>query len=622
VRFASFDTLSNYKRFAKRGKIFFMHLETSPRSKRFNLLYRISQIFNSALEMDEVLNRVMDEVIAATGAERGFIVSRDESGKLIFQVARGLDHQNLADDSSQVSRSIIEQVLETGQPVLTHEAISDQRFSARASVMDLKLKSILCVPLQCRFNLPGVIYVENRAQKGLFEEKDLELLTAIAANATVALENVQLFQDLQNQVRTLNMLYEISSDLTSQLDLKQLLKTTLERIQAALKAPAASLFAVEGDQLVLQVALGEFGEQIRPFCIPIDQGIAGWVVQNRQGVVVNDLQNDPRFYRHTDNQSGFITKNLIAAPLLVKEQAIGMIELFNKPGGFTNQDLALLTAIASSAAIAIDNARLYQSAVEKGRMERELQVAFNVQKGLLPSDLPSLHGWEFAARWQPARQVAGDFYDFISLSPDSAPPYNPLGLVIADVTDKGMPAALFMAYTRSILRANLHQIDAPEKALTRANRLICLESTHGLFVTLFYAQLDPQTGELIYVNAGHNPPLRYRAATSTLARLMPTGIPLGIVEEFQYKKGRIVLEPGDFLFCYTDGITEPINSEGVEFGLNRLEEIILRNRFARPAHLAEIVDQAVDSFTPSGIPFDDKTIVIVKKEPRKIAAGS
>jgi len=587
--------------------------------ERFKLLYRISQIFNSTLDMEEFLDRVIDEVIKAIGAERGFIVSRNETGALEFQVARGLEQANLLEDPSQVSRSVIEQVLDTWEPVLTHEATTDSRFSGQSSVVDLRLKSVLCVPLQCKGELRGVIYVENRIQGGIFTDQDTELLTAIAANASVALENLQLFQDLQEQIHTLNLLYEISSDLTSQLDLGQILTATLQRVQAALGAPAASLLTVEGDQLVFKVALGEVAEEIKPFSIPIDQGIAGWVVRNAQGIIVNDVQNDPRFYSQTDSKSGFVTLNLIAAPLLVKERAIGVIELFNKKGGFSDADLVLLSAIASSASIAIDNARLYQEAVEKGRLERELQMAFNVQKGLLPDASPKISGWAFAANWVPAREVSGDFYDFIPLNTD---PDSALGLVIADVTDKGMPAALFMAYTRSILRANLHQIDTPSEAITRANRLTCHESTHGLYVTLFYGQLDTKTGELLYVNAGHNPPLLYTASTRKLTRLMPTGIPLGVVEDFEYKQESVTLAPGDFIFCYTDGITEPINPDNVEFGLERLENVILDNRYAFPQKLADTVDQAVTHFTQSEELFDDKTILVLKRIPRKIASSS
>jgi serine phosphatase RsbU (regulator of sigma subunit) len=589
--------------------------DSPPRTgQRFDLLYRISQIFNSTLALEEVLNRVMDEVITATGAERGFIVFREAgSSKLVFQVARGLDHQNLADDPSQLSRSIIEQVMDTREPVLTQEATSDNRFKSKESVMDLKLKSIVCVPLRCKLDRQGVIYVENRVRGGIFAERDVELLSAIAANASVALENVQLFRDLQNQIHTLNLLYETSSDLTSRLELDQLLTATLQRVQAALGAPAASLLTVEGDQLVFQVALGVVAAEIKPFRIPIDQGIAGWVVQNARGVIVNDVQNDPRFFRQPDAKSGFITQSLIAAPLLVKDRPIGVIELFNKQGGFTNADLELLTAIASSASIAIDNARLYQAAVEKGRMERELQMALNVQTGLLPGKPPEIPGWDFAAFWQPAREVSGDFYDFIHLGKIPSDQAGLLGLVIADVTDKGMPAALFMAYTRSILRASVHQISAPDEGISQANQLICHESTHGLFVTMFYGQLNTATGELIYVNAGHNPPLHYHAATGLLERLMPTGIPIGVVEGFSYKQQRTSLETGDFLFCYTDGITEAINPEEDEFGLTQLEKVILKAKDASPQELAEVVDQSLIAFTQSDVLFDDKTIVVVKR---------
>jgi len=589
------------------------------RGQRFDLLYRISQTFNSSLDLDDVLNRVMDEVIEATGAERGFIMSLQPNGRLGFRIARGIEHQNLKGGELQVSKSIVRQVIETCKPIITKNATTDSRLNDETTVMDLKLKSIICVPMMCKDNSQGAIYVENRVQHGAFAERELELLTAIAANASVAVQNAQLFHDLQDQIQTLNLLYEISADLTSRLDLGQLLTATLQRVQQALAAPAASLLTIEGDELVFQVALGEKSEEIKPFRIPINQGIAGWVVQNDQGAIVNNAQEDGRFYQEADTKSGFITQSIIAAPLRVKEQAIGVVELFNKKGGFTETDLELLTAIASTAAIAIDNARLYQAAVEKGRMERELQMALNVQTGLLPDKVPQLDGWDFAAQWKPARQVSGDFYDFIPLRGASHTLFGggpALGIVIADVTDKGMPAALFMAFTRSIIRANLHQVSSPSEGINHANQLICEESTRGLFVTLFYAQLNPGTGDLTYVNAGHNPPLFFHAATGKLDRLMPTGIPVGVVEDFEYKQQHITLEPGDFIFCYTDGITEAIDYDNQEFGLGRLEKLILANRYAPANQLMEVVEQAVDEFTPEGNQFDDTTTIVIRRGDR------
>ncbi len=584
--------------------------------QRFELLYRISQTFNSSLDLSEVFSRVIDEVIAATGAERGFVITLAPDGTLVFQAARGLAQQALDPATQIISRSVIDQAIAAAEPVLSQDAESDTRFNDQQSVLDLKLKSILCVPFKCRGGLRGVIYVENRIQRGLFGQRQVELLAAIAANASIAIDNAQYFSELQEQLKTIRLLYEINADLTSRLDLDQVLAATLQRVRQALSTPAASLLMVEGDELVFKIALGEQSAEIKPFRVPLEGSIAGWVVQNRQGVIINDVRQDARFYQQADQRSGFHTQSVMAAPLLIQDQAFGVIELFNKPGGFSQGDLELLASIAASAAIAIENARLYQAAVEKGRMERELQMALSVQTSLLPRRLPELTGWDFAVQWRPARELSGDFYDFIHLDGASHTLFGgapQLGIAIADVTDKGMPAALFMAFTRSIVRAYLSQVVSPAEGLSLANGLICEESHRGLFVTLFYGQLNPLTGDLTYVNAGHNPPLHYRAAAGALARLMPTGIPLGIVDDFTYKQEQITLQPGDFVLCYTDGVTEAVDPGQQQFRLERLESLALEHAGDPAAALASAVDQAVTAFSDANQPFDDTTILVVRR---------
>lgn len=591
--------------------------QTFSSGQRFELLYRTSQAFNSSLNIVEIFDRIIDEVLEAIGAEHGFVISRQLDRELFFHVARGAERQILDHTKLEVSSSIIEQVIDNQEPILSLDAISDERFQDNASIVNLQLKSILCVPLKCKGRLQGVIYVENRGQEGIFTNRELELLTAIAANAAVAIDNAQNYLDLQEQFQRVNLLFEISADLTSKLNLDQLLTATLQRVQQALEAPAASLLTVEGENLVFQVALGDKSDQVKPFQIPIDDSIAGWVVQNRKGAIVNDVHSDPRFYPSADSQSGFITQNLIAVPLLVNEQAIGVIELFNKTGGFTENDLDLLSAIASTAAIAIENARLYQEAVEKGRMERELGMALSVQTGLLPNQLPELEGWTFATCWKPAREVSGDFYDFIKLDSAGHTLFNratPIGMLIADVTDKGMPAALFMAFTRSIIRASLYQGGSPAEGISQANHLTCHESTHGLFVTLFYGQLNPTSGDMTYVNAGHNPPLIYRKASDTLELLMPTGIPVGIDEDFVYQQEKITLNPSDFLVSYTDGVTEAVNQTNEEFGMERLKQVVLANKHFTAEKLAAAVEAAVVEFSPVGKQFDDITIMVLRRD--------
>ncbi|GIK55095.1 MAG: SpoIIE family protein phosphatase [Chloroflexi bacterium] len=408
-------------------------------TERLALLYRLSQTFNSSLDLDEVLNRVMDEVIAVTRAERGFVMLKEGDGKLHFHAARGIDQQTIDTPEFHISRGLVARVAEEGQPLLTSDAQSDDRLRLRQSVMSLGLRSILCVPLQFRDKLVGVLYVDNRLQAGIFTKADLELLTAVAA----------------------------------------------------------------------------------------------------------------------------------------------------------------------SAAIAIDNARLYQLAIEKGRLERELQMARDLQRSLLPQYAPRLPGWQFIARWQPARQVAGDFYDFL-------PAGDQLGLLIADVSDKGMAAALFMALSRSILRASLTQA-APADGISQANRLICADAANGMFVTLFYGLLDPASGDLTYVNAGHDPPLFYQAAADRWQSLAPTGPVLGISETMRYEQHTIRLHPNDFLLLYTDGVTDALNSQQQEFGRTRLHQIVAAERRATAVTLMETIEQTFHNFVGGSEPFDDVTILLIKR---------
>lgn len=410
-------------------------------NERITLLYHVSQAFNSTLELDEVLNIVMDEVIAATRAERGFVVLRESEGELVFHAARGIDKTTIDDPQFQVSRGVIEQVADRGQPVLTSDAQHDDRFSGRESVMDLGLRSIMCAPLKFKDQELGVIYVDNRLIAGIF----------------------------------------------------------------------------------------------------------------------------------------------------------------------TQDDLDMLNAIASSAATAVENARLYQVAVEKGRMERELQMAYKVQSSLIPEKIPQVPGWDFAARWLPAREVAGDFYDFIHFDQDK------LGLVIADVVDKGMPAALFMALSRSILRASVLRAATPKDGIAEVNNLICADPVYGMFLTLVYCTIKPGSGELTFVNAGHNPPLLYRADQDELCELARTGMLLGVDEAASYEQEIVNLRSGDVILFYTDGVCDAINPDQEAYGMARLESVLLENK-RKPAEeiVAALVD-AIANHTQSADQYDDITILAAKR---------
>jgi serine phosphatase RsbU (regulator of sigma subunit)/anti-sigma regulatory factor (Ser/Thr protein kinase) len=250
--------------------------------------------------------------------------------------------------------------------------------------------------------------------------------------------------------------------------------------------------------------------------------------------------------------------------------------------------------------------------IEQEKLKRELQVAQRVQTSLIPRCAPRLAGWDFAAHWQPARTVSGDFYDFIPL-PRAESEMPECGIVMADVADKGMPAALFMAVTRSIVRASVTATRAPAEAIKQANRLVCADSHQGLFVTLFYAQLDPLTGDLAYVNAGHTPAWIHRYAAAEWLDLPRTGKPLGLFRQQTLDQQLAHLEPGDLLFLYTDGVLEATNPQGEVFGPERVRQLLLENRNLSAARLTTKLEEALQTFCGDQALFDDITFAIVKR---------
>lgn len=277
-------------------------------------------------------------------------------------------------------------------------------------------------------------------------------------------------------------------------------------------------------------------------------------------------------------------------------------------GEFAAGDAKLLAALATLAAAFLDLARLHRRALEQDRMQRELQLGFEVQERLLPRVRVAHPGWDVAAHWRPAREVSGDFYDAIELGDE-------LGLVVADVADKGVPAALFMAVVRSLLRASAAEGRAPSDTVALTNRWACLDATDGTFVTLWYAQVTAD-GWVRYVNAGHNPPLVVRA-DGTVTPLARTGVIVGWDPDVPFGEASVQLHPGDLLVAFTDGVTEAVDPHGEAYGEARLLAALSRASAAagdvRANHLVQALNDDLERFTAGADPFDDVTLLVVRR---------
>lgn len=403
-------------------------------------------------------------------------------------------------------------------------------------------------------------------------------------------------------------LYEITAVMNSSLEFDTALDNIIESVMRVTRAQRGFVMSADdetGDLRVL-VARGVDGKTMA------EEGysttIVNQVVSTRQPLLTNNAQFDTRYQA---GQSIIMRglRAILCAPLLAKGRLLGAIyvDTAMKSGNFSQADRDLLSAVAGQAAIALENARLYTVAVEKGRLDRELQMAREIQQSLLPSVMPDLPGFEVAAEWMAAREVAGDFYDVFLLADGR------FAVVIADVSDKGAPAALFMAVARTMIRAHAHLGLSAIDTVSRTNDLILEDANSGMFVTVYHSVFGSD-GSSVHVNAGHNPPLLYRQATGTVEYMPRGGRAIGWFPNNPLQEVNLQLQPGDMLVYYTDGVTEAQNAQIEFFGEERLADLVLE--CARTGKSArETIDtivKAVDEFCTGMPPFDDQTIVVVR----------
>jgi sigma-B regulation protein RsbU (phosphoserine phosphatase) len=472
-------------------------------------------------------------------------------------------------------------------------------------------------PLRADAHLLGALVA-----RGASPTQNYSLEHALHTGLTTILAHARARRDVATEAleryREINLMYRVSETIGASFDARAIPQMVLDESHRVIHADAGIVMLAHEASWQIQACAGVDAELNALLHSPASQT---WFAD--KPAIITELRDALPAYRA-----------ILWSPLKAQDHFLGGILLGRKDGAvFTASDEKLLSALARQAAIALENTRLHQAELDKQRMAHELQLARDVQASLIPSATPEISGWDFAAEWQPAREVAGDFYDFFASaahakrstwlrsaqdaelkdaeSPDAESVLQ--NIVIADVSDKGMHAALFMALTRSTVRASTLSASSPAEGITQANSLLCADATGGMFVTLFFAQLDPRKNEIVYVNAGHNPPLLYRARDQELSELNRTGIMLGFMEGFAFQQRAVALDQNDFIVFYTDGVTEAINATNEQFGEERLRAVVLDQRAASPGEMLSALQNALRDFIGDTAPFDDVTIVIAKR---------
>ncbi|MBL7075090.1 SpoIIE family protein phosphatase [candidate division KSB1 bacterium] len=412
---------------------------------------------------------------------------------------------------------------------------------------------------------------------------------------------------LKEENRKLHALIEATQAINSTLDLDRLLGIILESARKNIGAERGTLYLVDQDKKEIwsKILQGEEKIEVR---LPFGEGIAGAVAQTGKTVNIKDAYLDARFNRRVDEETGYRTKTVLCSPIRNKDGLIvGVFQILNKESGiFSPSDEEFLDALSVHAALALENAQLYQEALEKKRIEDEITLAREIQQRLLPGSVPRVDSYQISGVNRSSRQIGGDYYDLIQLDEGK------LGFAIGDVSGKGIPAALLMAAVQASLHSQIRTGCPIEEVVSRINDLIYQSTDPSKFITFFYGILHPQTGEVEYVNAGHNPPLLVRQ-TGEPEFLEKGGVILGVAPGLPYYKGTLSLSEGDLLVLFTDGVTEAKDPEDREFSEERFYELIGKCRDSSTEEIVSRTLSEIDAFT-SGMPqSDDITLVVIKK---------
>jgi sigma-B regulation protein RsbU (phosphoserine phosphatase) len=607
--------------------------ETRQRNTELQVINRVQEGLASNLDIQSIYTLVGDELREIFAADTTFIAFREEARNLLH-VHYYADRVLRRAFSRPYGTGIAEVIIDSGRPLLLRNEQEQQEYGARHVVSpgaekDLN-QSVLGVPIFRDGKACGAVTVQSY-KVNAFDKNHLRLLQTLTNSMSVALENARLFdethlllKEAQQRNAELAIINSVQEGLASKLNMQAIYELVGEKIRTTFNAQIVNIVTYDrASRLLHGQYYFEHGQVLPGITLP-SFGFRKHVIESGQSIVINGDMS--RWMKEYGNPviEGLQPKSAVFMPMIVGKETIGVISLQNndQENAFASSDIQLLETLANSMSIALENARLWeQEKLYRKALERELEIGREIQAGFLPETLPIVEGWEIAASLMSAREVAGDFYDAFEL------PDGNIGLVIADVCDKGVGAALFMTLFRSLIRITANQeyfeyagnTNAAHSMGERLQRAMSLTNnyiaeTHqdsGMFATIFFGILDPLAGQLIYVNGGHEPPLIVRSGR-VRESLSKTGPAVGAILDRCFQVQSAQLDPGELLFAFTDGAPEAKDPRGEFFGRERLLDILRRcNNSAN--ELVRSMQAELRQYMDGTTQFDDITLLAVRR---------
>ncbi|MDP2319301.1 MAG: GAF domain-containing protein [Acidobacteriota bacterium] len=570
------------------------------------ILAELGREVSSVLDLDTLLERIPQLISRLTKfTVFSVYLLHEKREELTIAYAEGYPDEIVQHFTLQVGQGIVGTAVAEQRPILLNDVDSDPRYLAVVP----GAKSQLVVPLRNKAKVIGALNLLSD-QLGAFTERDEWILRQFGAHVAQGIATARLFESEREYTETLETLAEIGREMTAILDPDELLTRLAHLIKRVIDYRIFGILLLDDDSGMLEMKVAiKYGDDpaaMEP--VKLGEGLVGYAALHKEVVLVPDVLKDPRYIQAVPG-----VRSELVVPLLLKDRCIGVFDLESpEPDAFNKNHVKLLTLLASEAAVALENARLYESIrANEARFEKELRFAKRVQMALLPQELPKrLRGVDVAWHFDPARELGGDLCDFLSPEP------NTLVVAVGDVSGKGVPAALYgaaigeMVRGRTFRRRLEKERSTPAAVLAGMNRILHERNLEEYYCTLCYAMFEFKKQIVTFANSGLPYPVRCTNGKATLID-MP-GVPLGSFGSSTYDEVQVPLLPGDVFVFSSDGISEAFDEAGEEFGPARLFEVIERTH-AKPAK--EIVGElfgAVQAFCGDAEQSDDRTVVVVK----------
>jgi sigma-B regulation protein RsbU (phosphoserine phosphatase) len=571
-------------------------VRVEPLSTEF--LIRLADALNTTLDLQTLLKRTADLVRAVIDYRIFAILllnDRTSDLRMRFQIGHTPEIERMR---IKLGKGVVGQVAQQRQAILVNDVSQAENYiNANPGV-----RSELAVPLIVKNRVIGVIDIQSE-QTNYFSPEHLRLLQLTASRVGQAIENARLYTRVARQAQTLEVLNEISRELTSILDVDALLERVGQLLRRIIDFQMFSVWLVnERDEVIENRFAVRFGDRFYPReSVPLDRGLVGAAMTERRIVHVADVRKDPRYVMVNPE-----ARSEMAVPLIYKGKVIGVMDIEHTRTNYFNEDHErAMSTLAAQIAISIENAQLYQRvAHQEQRLERDLAMAREVQLRLLPPVKPQHKRAEFSARFIPARTIGGDLYDFISYDP------NRTAIALGDVSGKAAPAALYAALVSGIMRSSANQLLSPSELLESLNDALQERKLDSQYVAMLYGLWNDENRTLQIANAGAVQPLFCRGGE--VDTVQAEGFPLGMFPSVKYEEFSLATQPGDSLIFFSDGIVDAQNEEGDMFGDERLKEVVKKHQQKSASKIADAILSEVSKFQGGKERFDDETVVVLR----------